>query len=93
MLTQTVEICDLDFVWHNNVRVSLVTSSRPGKGSSPPKKFFSSKNSGVSSNQLAKRRNSDRSDTSESSKPPIVLRICRGKSQLVSDTDEQEKSR
>lgn len=77
----------------NNFSFCFVTFSRSGKGSSPPKKFFSSKNSGANSNQLAKRRNSDRSDTSESSKPPIVLRICRGKSQLVSDTDEQEKSR
>ncbi|KAL1517157.1 hypothetical protein ABEB36_000956 [Hypothenemus hampei] len=64
-------------------------SDRPTRSS--PKKFFSSKNTQekvvVTLNQQAKRRNSDRSDSSESSKPPIVLRICRGKSQLISDEE------
>ncbi|CAG9766779.1 unnamed protein product [Ceutorhynchus assimilis] len=73
---------------------------KPTKGR-PQRKFFSSKKpkeKRLPEKQLsmgsppAKRRNSERSDSSESSKPPIVLRICRGKSQLVNDTDETEKT-
>ncbi|XP_030760465.1 protein wings apart-like isoform X2 [Sitophilus oryzae] len=66
------------------------------KGNSSPKKFFSSKNAHekvtVPPNTSSKRRNSDRSDTSESPRAPIVLRICRGKSQLLNDTDESEST-
>ncbi|XP_050293417.1 protein wings apart-like [Anthonomus grandis grandis] len=71
-------------------------SDRQTRGTSSTKKFFSSKNSQekvvLTLNTTSKRRNSDRSDTSEPSKPPIVLRICKGKSQLVSDTEESERT-
>ncbi|KAF7271920.1 hypothetical protein GWI33_015261 [Rhynchophorus ferrugineus] len=69
---------------------------RQVKGNSSPKKFFSSKSTQeklvITPNISSKRRSSDKSDTSESPKPPIVLRICRGKSQLVNDTDESEST-
>ncbi|XP_066246092.1 protein wings apart-like isoform X2 [Euwallacea similis] len=69
------------------------SNDRQTRGSSSPKKFFSSKNAHekmLTLNQQAKRRNSDRSDTSETSKPPIVLRICKGKSQLINDDDPEK---
>ncbi|XP_066149366.1 protein wings apart-like isoform X5 [Euwallacea fornicatus] len=69
------------------------SSDRQTRGRSSPKKFFSSKNAHekmLTLNQQTKRRNSDRSDTSESSKPPIVLRICKGKSQLINDDDPEK---
>uniref|UniRef100_A0AAR5Q3I4 WAPL domain-containing protein n=1 Tax=Dendroctonus ponderosae TaxID=77166 RepID=A0AAR5Q3I4_DENPD len=71
-------------------------SDRQTKSSSSPKKFYASKNAQEkvlpSKRPIKRRRSSDKSDISETSKPPIVLRICRGKSQLVSDTDDSDKA-
>ncbi|KAJ3627172.1 hypothetical protein MTP99_014571 [Tenebrio molitor] len=56
---------------------------------SVPRKFFSSKSNSPEKTVLSSNvNNSKRNET----KPPIVLRICRGKSQLVNDSDESEST-
>lgn len=51
------------------------------------KKFFSSKSTDSDKTVLSS-NNNKRTET----KPPIVLRICRGKSQLLNDSDESEST-
>lgn len=55
-----------------------------------PKKFFSSKNNCAEKTVLS--ANVNNSQKRAESKPPIVLRICRGKSQLLNDSDESEST-
>lgn len=67
--------------------VSEPSEKTPGKGVG--RKFFSSKGNSPEKTVLSSNvNNSKRNET----KPPIVLRICRGKSQLVSDSDESEST-
>lgn len=54
------------------------------------KKFFSSKNNCTEKTVLSSNVNNSQKRTE--SKPPIVLRICRGKSQLLNDSDESEST-
>nr|CAH7734755.1 unnamed protein product [Callosobruchus chinensis] len=68
----------------------------------PTRKFFSSKGSSASSTALSQQdkktvltsnvNKREKEKPPESSKPPIVLRICRGKSQLLNDSDESEST-
>uniref|UniRef100_A0A1Y1KXN4 WAPL domain-containing protein n=1 Tax=Photinus pyralis TaxID=7054 RepID=A0A1Y1KXN4_PHOPY len=54
------------------------------------KKFFTSKNNPPPEKEvLSPNANNSKRDES---KPPIVIRICRGKSQLLSDSDESEST-
>lgn len=54
------------------------------------KKFFTSKNNAPPEKAvLSPNANNSKRDES---KPPIVIRICRGKSQLLSDSDESEST-
>lgn len=59
------------------------------RSTTSPKKFFSSKNSTSEKTVLTSNANNAKRDDS---KPPIVLRICRGKSQLLNDSDESEST-
>lgn len=75
-------------------------SNKRVKNSSPEKqtsskvstsrKFFTSKNSSTEKTVLSSNVNNN--VKRDESKPPIVLRICRGKSQLLSDSDESEST-
>ncbi|XP_056640282.1 protein wings apart-like isoform X1 [Diorhabda sublineata] len=63
-------------------------------GASSPRKFFSSKssNSTGTTEKTVLSSNVNKSKNTEATKPPIVLRICRGKSQLLNDSDESEST-
>ncbi|CAG9861158.1 unnamed protein product [Phyllotreta striolata] len=67
------------------------TSDRTTRASSP-RKFFSSKSSSSTTEKTVLSSNVNKSKTNEPTKPPIVLRICRGKSQLLNDSDESEST-
>lgn len=71
-------------------RLTYEPSDRTTRSSSP-RKFFSSKTSTTSETKTVLSSNVNKT-SSESSKPPIVLRICRGKSQLLNDSDESEST-
>lgn len=58
--------------------------------STTSRKFFTSKNN--SSEKTVLSSNVNINIKRDESKPPIVLRICRGKSQLLSDSDESEST-
>lgn len=58
-----------------------------GEKETKTKKFFSSKSLDTDKTVLSS-NNNKRTET----KPPIVLRICRGKSQLLNDSDESEST-
>ncbi|KAK9737362.1 Wings apart-like protein regulation of heterochromatin [Popillia japonica] len=72
---------------YGNVNKKQKTVSVDSNKSLKSKRFFSSKNSEktVLSSNVNNSKNSD-------SKPPIVLRICHGKSQLISSSDESEST-
>ncbi|XP_044258419.1 protein wings apart-like isoform X2 [Tribolium madens] len=77
---------------YGNVTKKLKIVNEPAE-KSPPKsvgrKFFSSKSNSPEKTVLSSNvNNSKRNET----KPPIVLRICKGKSQLVNDSDESEST-
>lgn len=69
-------------------RITYEPSDRTTRAHSP-RKFFSSKST-LSTEKTVLSSNVNK--TSEPPKPPIVLRICRGKSQLLNDSDESEST-
>ncbi|RZC32744.1 wings apart-like [Asbolus verrucosus] len=70
-------------------KLKLVNEPSEKTAKSVPRKFFSSKSNSPEKTVLSSNvNNSKRNET----KPPIVLRICRGKSQLVNDSDESEST-
>ncbi|KRT80684.1 hypothetical protein AMK59_6182, partial [Oryctes borbonicus] len=77
-----------DLTYGNVNKKQKTLSDDSNKSSkSGSKKFFSSKNS----EKTVLSSNVNNSKPSES-KPPIVLRICHGKSQLISSSDESEST-
>ncbi|XP_064212181.1 protein wings apart-like isoform X2 [Tribolium castaneum] len=75
---------------YGNVTKKLKLVNEPTeKSKSVGRKFFSSKSNSPEKTVLSSNvNNSKRNET----KPPIVLRICKGKSQLVNDSDESEST-
>lgn len=81
----------LDEVQSDSKQCSEKVNYSYGAGGKKPKasyggakKFFQSKQRSPSPNKSPPKR--------DESKPPIVLRICRGKSRLLSDSDESEST-
>nr|XP_023030070.1 protein wings apart-like [Leptinotarsa decemlineata] len=70
-------------------KITYEPSDRTTRASSP-RKFFSSKS--TTSEKTVLSSNVNKSKNNEPPKPPIVLRICRGKSQLLNDSDESEST-
>ncbi|KAJ8920468.1 hypothetical protein NQ315_005336 [Exocentrus adspersus] len=68
-------------------RTAYEAGDRTTRASSP-RKFFSSKSSPPEKTVLSSNVNK----STDPPKPPIVLRICRGKSQLLNDSDESEST-
>ncbi|XP_072385694.1 uncharacterized protein [Diabrotica undecimpunctata] len=74
-------------------RTTYEPSDRTTRASSP-RKFFSSKSSSTTTEKekTVLSSNVNKNKSTEATKPPIVLRICRGKSQLLNDSDESEST-
>lgn len=70
-------------------RITYEPSDRTTRAHSP-RKFFSSKTSAPTEKTVLS--SNVNKCNSEPPKPPIVLRICRGKSQLLNDSDESEST-
>lgn len=78
---------DLTYGSSNKRQKTLGNESNNKRSGGNSKKFFSSKNpeKTVLTSNVNNSKNSD-------SKPPIVLRICHGKSQLINSSDESEST-
>ncbi|XP_018328573.1 wings apart-like protein homolog isoform X2 [Agrilus planipennis] len=74
-------------------KLSTSSDSEPSNKSppiEPSRKFFVSKTGNSKDSKTVLTSNSLNNVKRDDTKPPIVLRICRGKSQLLSDSEESE---
>lgn len=73
-------------------KLKIVNESPEKTTKTASRKFFASKNEKIDSPEKTVLSSNVNIVSRNETKPPIVLRICRGKSQLVNDSDESEST-